>query len=255
MRVTVVLGLLAGLAIAAGCMTAAPAELNGRTFLSTQVTEGGADRPLVPGTRIRLTFRNGTDLGASAGCNTMGGSYRVTNGVLVFEGGGMTQMGCDEPRHAQDEWLAGFLASQPTAALSGNELVLTSGRVVVRLLDEEVANPDLPLVGPVWTVDTIVEGDVAMGMPGAAVATLRFQPDGSIEVFTGCNEGSASVTVEGSSLRFGPVALTRRACEPPADQIERAVLAVLQSETVALEITANTLTLTAGNRGLGLRGG
>jgi heat shock protein HslJ len=249
MRITVLLSLVTGLAIAAGCMTAAaPAALDGRTFLSTQVMDGGADRPLVPGTRIRLTFRNGTDLGASAGCNTIGGSYRVTNGVLVFEGGGMTEMGCDEPRHAQDEWLAGFLASQPTAALSGNELVLTSGQVTVRLLDEEVANPDLPLVGPVWTVDTIVEGDVALGMPGAAVATLQFQPDG-------CNEGSASVTVEGSSLRFGPIALTRRACEPPADQIERGILAVLQSETVAFEITANTLTLTGADRGLGLRGG
>src|SRR5690606_31306221 len=60
----------------AGCELLAPgASLDGRTFLSTAVVEDGQPRPLVPGTQIRLGFHDGR-IAASAGCNTLRGTYR-----------------------------------------------------------------------------------------------------------------------------------------------------------------------------------
>ncbi len=56
-------------------------DLDGRTFLSTSVADSGADRPIVPGTRIQLGFQAGR-LTASAGCNTMGGRYAADAAAL-----------------------------------------------------------------------------------------------------------------------------------------------------------------------------
>src|SRR5688500_11267084 len=123
---------LVAILASAGCAGAAATSIGDREFLSVNVTDGGAARPLVPNTRIRLNF-SGANLGASAGCNSIGGTYRIEAGRLVFDGGGMTEMGCDQARHDQDDWLAAFLRSKPVARLNGNDLALEGGSVVVTL--------------------------------------------------------------------------------------------------------------------------
>lgn len=230
--------------------------LAGRAFLSTGITVDGAERPLVPGTRIRLDFRDRTNLGASAGCNQFGATYRIEGGVLVVEGGAMTEMGCDEPRHAQDEWLFGFLGARPAIALTGNDLTLTSGKTVIRLLDREVAEPDLPLVGPLWTVDGFIDGETAMSAPVGATATIQFGADGQFELHAGCNQGGGMATMgDDGTLRLGSIALTEMACQGPAGELERMVLAVLQADVLTWEIDASSLTLTAGDRAVTFRAG
>jgi heat shock protein HslJ len=227
--------------------------LDGHDFLSTSVTEDGADRPLVDGTRIRISFDDG-QLGASAGCNTLGGAYRLEGGVLVFEGGGMTEMGCDEPRHAQDDWLTAFLGSGPTIVQSGTDLTLSADGTVITLQDSEVVEPDLPLTGTTWTVDSIIAGEAVSSVPGGAVATITFGDDGSVEVNTGCNQGAGRFEVSGETLHFVDVAVTEMACDGPGGQLEAAVLPVLGADGLTWAIDAGTLTLMAGDNGLGLRG-
>src|SRR2546423_11077938 len=91
----------------AGATDSSDREPWGRTFLSTSVTENGRPRPVVDGTRISLTFvADGHRLGAQAGCNQMGGPAAFEGGRLVVGDLATTEMGCDAPRHAQDEWLA-----------------------------------------------------------------------------------------------------------------------------------------------------
>ena len=218
------------------------------------MTEDGADRPLVDGTQIRLSFADG-QLGASAGCNTMGGGYRIEDGRLVFEGGGMTEMGCDDERHAQDDWLFAFLGSQPDVAQDGDKLTLTSGATVIALQDAEFAEPDLPLAGTTWTVDSIISGDAVSSVPDGAVATLVFTEDGRVEVDNGCNVGGGTYEVTDDTLRVSELMTTLRACEAPAAQLESAVMGVLGAEEIEYAIDAGTLTLMAGDQGLGLRGG
>jgi heat shock protein HslJ len=249
-------GLAAGLALVllvsvAGCQAAAGLTLDGREFLSTGITEGGAAFALVPGTRVRLTFAD-NHVSASVGCNIFGATYRIEGGRLVTDGGAMTEMGCDEARNTQDQWLFAFLGSKPAATLAGTDLTLDNGRTVMRLVDRTIAEPDLNLVGPTWTVTSIIQGDAVSSVPAGATASLVFGNDGSVNVNAGCNRGRGSWLAQGNGITFHEVALTKMACEGAAGALETAVLAVLNAGAVQASIRANVLTLQAGGRGLQL---
>ena len=240
-------------AVLSGCAATSPPPFDGTEWLSTAVTEDGADRPLVHGTRIRVSFTDG-ELAASAGCNTMGGAYRVEEGLLVVEGGAITEMGCDEQRHAQDDWLFGLLGSQPAIAQEGDKLTLTSEETVIALQDREVADPDLPLTGTTWTVDTILAGDAASSVPGDLVATLVFQQNGAVVIATGCSPGDGTYEVVDGSIRIRDIETIETDCEDAARQLESAVLPMLGADEIDYVIDAGSLTLVAGDQGLVLRG-
>jgi heat shock protein HslJ len=239
--------------VLAGCTSAAAVPLDGRAFLSTATTSDGQPLTLVPGTRIRLGFSDGR-VSASAGCNTIGGSYSIADGRLVVGDLSTTEMGCDPDRHAQDEWLAAFLGSRPVVTLSGSDLELASPGGSITLLDREVADPDLPLVGPTWTVVSVISGDAVSSVPEQVVATFIFQADGQVGFNTGCNAGGGRFSATADALRFSDTVMTLRACESPAGEMEAAVLRVLQTETVSYRIEAGTLELMAGASGLQLSG-
>lgn len=227
------------------------ADLDGRTFLSTAVREDGADRPLVAGTRISLTFDDGT-IGASAGCNQIGGDYELDGDVLVVDAMSTTEMGCDPERHEQDTWVVELLTSRPTLTLAENELTVTGGAIEVVLLDREVADPDRPIVGAVWTVDTLIDGEVASNVPEGVTATLEFAADGRVDIFTGCNAGGARAEVGEGVVVFSEPRFEQIACTGGAAEVEEAVFAVVKAGTVAYEIEAGVLRLDADGRGLGL---
>jgi heat shock protein HslJ len=232
-----------------------PATVAGRTFLSAAVTEGGAPRPLVAGTQIRLDFQPDGNLGVTAGCNHIGGTHRIDGTTLVLEAGAMTDMGCDEPRHAQDEWIVGVLTSKPKLALAGADLRLTSGDLAIHLVDREVADPDRPLTGTRWVVDSIRTRDAVSSIPGGATAELLIAEDGTVELETGCNSGSGRAATGGDQLRFSDVATTKRGCVGGAGELEQAVVGVLGAESITWLIEADRLILDAGGIGLELHVG
>jgi heat shock protein HslJ len=240
-------------AVLGGCAGTASDDLAGRTFLSTAVTQGGAPRALVPGTRLAITFSGESGISVNGGCNTMGGSYRLDGDVLRVDAGATTEIGCDAARQAQDEWLFAVIGSGPTATLDGNALALATGDTVIRLLDREIAEPDQPLVGPTWTVESTVAGDAVSSVPSGVVATLRFGADGRVAVATGCNEGGGTFALDGERIRFAQLAMTEMACSGPGGEMERAVVGVLGSSAVSYAIDASSLTLDAGGQGLVLR--
>lgn len=243
---------LGGVVTAAiGCNASAP-QLSGREFLSVSVTDRGVARLLVPGTRIRLSFTD-TTLGASAGCNSISGSYRIESGRLIFEGGGMTEMACDPDRMAQDEWLVERLGAKPAIRLTGDELALDDGSTIIRLMDRKVVEPDVALVGPTWTVESIITGDAVSSVPTGLSATLVFGADGTLTVDDGCNTGGATWKAVGAGIEVGALALTKKACDGPAAALESAVVGVLRAGTIAAAIDADVLTLQAGTNGLQLR--
>lgn len=243
---------LAAAALLAACSTAAapspspsPASLDGHTYLST----GLQGETLVPGTQIRLAFADG-NLTAQAGCNTMGGTYAIDGPRITTTQMFMTEMGCEEPRMGQDEWLARFLG-EVTYTLEGDTLTLTNGPIQVTLLDEEVATPDLPLEGTHWILDGIVSGDAVSSVPAGVTASIRIS-GGNVEVEAGCNKGGGAVEVTPGSLTFGPLRLTRMACEAGPGSVESAVMAVL-SGGVDYVIDADGLTLNKSDAGLMFR--
>jgi heat shock protein HslJ len=223
--------------------------LDGRTFLSVNVTNRGVEQPLVPGTTIRLSFTNG-QISASAGCNIFGGTYRLEDGVLIVDGGGMTEMGCDEPRMAQDNWLFGLLGARPTVSLDGNDLQLTSVDTTITMLDREIAEPDQPLVGTTWRLSSIISGGTVSSIPDDVLATIQFNADGSVGINPGCNSAGGRYAINESSITFSDLVSTDMACQGARGEVEAAVMAVLSAESITFTIDAGSLTLTAADQGL-----
>jgi heat shock protein HslJ len=113
-----------------------PDGLWGRKFRSTVVTEAGAPRPLVPGTRIGLAFEKSKGrrtIGWSAGCNQAGAKVRVTADELQIGQIASTLIGCPASLQEQDEWLGQFFDSNPRWRLSDSQLTLSSGETVIEL--------------------------------------------------------------------------------------------------------------------------
>lgn len=251
MRTTVVLLLLATAALVSACgggvATDSPA---GREFVATTVT----GHELVDGTTLSIAFGDDGRLRAGAGCNTLGGTWTLTDGRLQVGPLETTEMGCPGDLDAQDEWLADLLAAEPTASLDGDTLTLATDTSTVELLDRDVAVPDLPLEGTRWEVDTLVDGDSASSSATQAQATppawLRLDGDGGLEGFDGCLpiEGTAIVTGQGVDLEPDPPTAT---LDCPAQQTADAVRGVLTTG-VQWSVDGEVLTLDAPT-GEGLR--
>jgi heat shock protein HslJ len=248
-----VLALALGMSLAlSACAAASAPQLAGKEYVAAKVTDGGQDRPLVPGTKLRVNF-TATDIGASAGCNHMSGSYRIDGGRLVVGDLATTEMGCEPDLMAQDQWFGTLLGGGPTVRLVGNDLVVEARPVSITFVDREVAEPDAKLVGPTWTVESIITGDAVSSVPAEPVATLVFKEDGTLEVNAGCNRGSGTWTTVGGGIEVGPLLLTKMACQGDGANLESAMLGVLEADTIAAQIDSTLMTLMAGNQGLMLR--
>jgi heat shock protein HslJ len=246
-----VLGLLA-----AACTVgpgAQPAEnVAGRQFLSTGVTVKGAPLSLVEGTRILLAFEE-VRLSANAGCNTMSGGYTITAGQLLVGDLATTMMACAQPLMTQDQWLAAFLNKRPLIRLSGSDLTLEADGTIVSFVDREVAEPDLPLVGTNWILESVTSNQAVTSYNVTPPPTIVFGADGSVQVTTGCNSGSGTYTSTDTTITFGPIATTKKACEPTAMTLESEVLQVLGAGEVQYEIDGSSLTMTASDMSLNYR--
>jgi heat shock protein HslJ len=222
-----------------------PPALDGKTYLSTDV-QGVA---LVPGSRIQLTFAKG-DVNANGGCNSISGPYTIAGDRFSVTRMASTAMGCEAPLMQQDQWLVHLLEGAKIA-LAGDMLTLDDGQVRLTLLDKEVASPDKPVVGTNWVLDSILDGDTASSVPAGVTASMRIV-NGQLELNAGCNIGGGPVTVTADTLAFGPLMLTKRACQAGPASVEQAVTTTLNG-TVTYTIAADLLTIDAGGPGLVLR--
>ncbi|WP_189257694.1 META domain-containing protein [Lentzea flava] len=232
------------LAVAPGCGArsaggAQGKDLRGKVFVSTSVTEQGKPRALVEGTSIELNFTDDGRLIARAGCNMLQGPVSLDDGKLSVPDLSSTAMGCPNPDlHKQDEWLSKLLGSGPSWELDGGNLVITGSDAQIVLGTEAPA----ALEGGTWTVDSLVTGDAVSSVPGAVAATLAFM-DGKVNVFTGCNSGSASYKVDGRAITFTSLLHTDKACGPDEMLVEKALLDALNGQ-VTYKIDRQTLALT-----------
>lgn len=91
-------------------------DLMDRSFVSRKVTKDGEPRPLVPGTRIKLTFeeRKEEDVARwKAGCNIQGAAVVIKARRLLIGSASGTQVGCKDELHEQDAWLRRFFKRDP----------------------------------------------------------------------------------------------------------------------------------------------
>jgi heat shock protein HslJ len=229
-------------------------DLEGRTYHAQSATDDGEAHAIVDGTTLTLRFQENDRLGASAGCNSFDGRYAIDDGRLEVTNGGWTEIGCEPDLHDQETWYFDFLQSSPALAQDGDNLTLTGDVTEIEYLDKEVATPDRDLVGPVWTVDTLIDGDAASNADWSELATFQFGEDGQVEVTTGCNTGGGGYTVEDDAITFDEVAVTEEGCPDELQQeLEEGVLLVLNhAGAVTVEIDADRMWLEIPGAGLGL---
>jgi heat shock protein HslJ len=238
----------------AGAPAVAADEPWGKEYVLTKATVDGKPHTLIAGTTVTLRFEEDRRLRASAGCNSIVGRVSLDEGRIVGEGFAMTQIACPGDQQEQDEWLAGFLDSEPTWQLSeDSELNLRAGKTELLLTDKLVAEPARPLIGTLWTLDTLVDGETASSTTaGVPPATVRFTEQ-EVEVFTGCNGGSSGYRFGKGQVTFEPLVLTRKACAPEVMRQEQTVVAVL-SGTAKMKVESDLLTIDhPSGKGLRLR--
>lgn len=76
--------------------------------------------------RAHLTFERGK-LGANAGCNGMGGDWRIEGSRLIAGPLVQTEMYCEGPVWGQERALGALLTAAPQISVEGDRMSLRSG--------------------------------------------------------------------------------------------------------------------------------
>lgn len=229
-------------------------ELDGQSFVATQVT---GSHTQVPGATITLAFEGGS-LSANAGCNSMAGRYTLAGGKLTAPQLASTMMACDQALMDQDAWLAQFLASGPTYTLAGDTLTLTNGTDTIVLGPAPSGADVLESTG--WKVtDTVTitnQANTTAAVDSSLNAWMRFKGD-EVAFNNSCNLGGGPVQIGDDTLTFGALRTTLIACEAPSGTLEGFMSQVLQGETTYSISTGHGMKYlrimsTDGTKGLGL---
>jgi len=187
---------------------------------------------IAPGSTISLTFAQGR-VAAQAGCNNISGAYKVSGDTLsVSPQMVSTMMACDPALMAQDTWLTAFLSSSTTWTYADGTLTLTNGTDTMALTP--APSGAAALEGTGWKVVGLISNtssaNTVSALDPSAIAWLRFA-DGQVAVNASCNSGSGTAEITDSTIIFGPIAMTMRACIGPTEEVEQTVTTVLQGTT------------------------
>lgn len=227
---------------ACGSESSAGGSLDGRSFLAVSVTEDGKPKQLAPNTRIGLRFADG-NVHAETGCNQLGGEVSIDGGKLTVDQLGGTEMGCDPARQAQEDWVGKLLRDRPMWKLQADKLTLTRGGTELVLQDRETAQPDKPLDGTRWSLETVITGQTASHSVGSEKAHLTISGE-RFTGSTGCNDFQGLVARTAHTLTFGELSITLVGCPGDAAKLEQSVIRGLHGE-LTYSIEANHLQLRA----------
>jgi heat shock protein HslJ len=103
------------------------------------------------------------------------------------------------------------------------------------------AQASCELVGPYWQAVEI-DGSPVPADQSKREPHLVLNAAGRVSGSTGCNRFTGSYQQDGNSFHFTPLAVTKMACPPPLDALERSFLQAMAA-TAALRQSGNTLEL------------
>lgn len=211
-----------------GALTSA--NLEGVTWsLDSYLNREGDKECLLPYTEITALFDSGRVSG-NGGCNNYAGSYVTQGNNINISGVISTLMFCMD--NISNQELDYFLNLQNASSynISGNLLRMMDANGTI-ILTYSVAQP-LPLTGTNWSMLNYNNGREALvsALTGTEVTAL-FSVDGNLTGMAGCNDYSAGYQANGSNIKIGPIATTRKYCPAPEGimQQESEYLAALES--------------------------
>ena len=207
-------------------------ELNGRLFILERLD----GHTLVGESSVQVAFTLDGRIGFSAGCVGDGGEYSLEGDVLVVgrREGGIPDIACHEDIVVQEQWLSEFFRGRPKLTIEGSRLIVARENVVMTLLDRLVADPDRPLVGPKWNINTLGHGGYSSTVSYETVPWVTFSADGTLMLFGGCNQGSGHYEATATRLTFDSVLFDDAVC-PPGEG-----LSVMEQETFLRQVFTGT---------------
>jgi heat shock protein HslJ len=90
------------------------------------------------------------------------------------------------------------------------------------------------IVGPKWTITSYVFNGAMKPVVSGATADITFADDKTVSGSGGCNSFHGSYTLDGDSIKIGPLAATQKFCADPAGVMnqEQAIMSALEQATI-----------------------
>ena len=244
--------IIIGLAIAAFAFTVTACSTTGGSGGTGGTIDGtswalktydvsGTATAVPAGTRVDAKFADGRVSGF-AGCNVYNAPVTISGATIKVGAAATTLMACDADKTALEKAYLGNLATAATFTATSDTLTMfdSAGKSIL-VYSAAAANP---LEGS-WDVTGYNNGKQATVSPvTGSTLTAIFTPD-QVSGSAGCNTYSGGYTIEGTTLKIGPLASTMKACADEAvNTQEQQFLAALQAATTFAQ-TGNILTLKA----------
>jgi len=243
--------IIAGLAIAAVAFSVAACSaggtggtggtIDGTSWALKTYDVSGTATAVPAGTRVDAKFADGKVSGFS-GCNIYNAPVTISGATIKVGNAATTMMACEPDKTSLEQAYLANLAKAATFTATADALTMfdSAGKSIL-VYSAAAANP---LEGS-WDVTGYNNGKQAVVSPVAdSKLTAIFTPD-QVSGSAGCNTYSGGYTLNGTTLKIGPLASTMKACADQAvnDQ-EQQFLAALQASTT-YDQTGNILTLKA----------
>ena len=226
--------------------TNAPQGLAGTAWDVTGYNNGKqAVVSLLNGTAITLNFGADKQVNGSSGCNNYSGGFESTAATLKVGPLAATQKACTTPEGimVQEQQYLTALQNSATYEVSGSTLTIrdSSGAMQVTATKRAPAT----LAGTAWNVTNYNNAKQAVvGLAADTKITLNFGADKTVSGNAGCNTYNGGYESTDKTLKVGPLASTRMACEKPAGVMEQEALYLAALQNAATyDIAGNTLTI------------
>ena len=203
-------------------------------------TVDGQAVPLLADYPITLVIE-GVEVGGRAACNSYGGSVSVDGSTIAITEVFMTEMACEPQVMESEQAYLQALSLVDTVAVDADVLTLSGGGAEL-VFARDAPVEDTALVGVVWTLDTLIEGDAASSTLGDP-ARLELRSDGTVSASTGCRELTGEYVVNGSEVVVTSAEMTGE-CPAELQSQDNLVVTVL-TDGFTTQIEANRLTLTS----------
>ena len=200
---------------------------------------------LLNGTAITLNFGADKQVNGSSGCNNYSGGFESTAATLKVGPLAATQKACTTPEGVmvQEQQYLTALQNSATYEVSGSTLTIrdSSGAMQVTATKRAPAT----LAGTAWNVTNYNNAKQAVvGLAADTKITLNFGADKTVSGNAGCNTYNGGYESTDKTLKVGPLASTRMACEKPAGVMEQEALYLAALQNAATyDISGNTLTI------------
>lgn len=214
-----------------GAAADTPPSLAGTAWDLTQYAPAGASElaPVPEGVTPTAEF-TADQVSGSGGCNRFTGGYTTDGDTITFGPLASTQIACEGDAGTVEADYFARLGEAKTYAVKDKTLTFSDSAGTVVLSYTEAV--PVTLTNTTWSATGINNGKEAVtSLVAGSTITAEFSEDGTLSGNAGCNMYNGTYEVSGDSMTIGPLATTKKACEPDVNEQEANYLAALTRVT------------------------